>query len=228
MQIDRIPLNQNQKVNKRALPKPEKKAENTVPPQNEIQKTIFDCIANVIGTTAFGITNDIFDAGLTSIGAIKLNVMLSKAFDVPVTIKDLREHNTIRSLETFFAESGSAETFGLQDDYPITQTQSGIFVECVANPDSTTYNIPFLLKLSDEVDTDKLKAAAEAMINAHPYVKTELFPNDSGDIRARRNDSAAPVVELIETDRLPDDIVQPFELVGSRLYRIKIISTRNY
>ena len=226
MQIDHIPLNQNQKVNKRALPKPEKKAENTVPPQNETQKTIFDCIANVIGTTAFGITNDIFDAGLTSIGAIKLNVMLSKAFDVPVTIKDLREHNTIRSLETFFAESESAETFGLQDDYPITQTQSGIFVECVANPDSTTYNIPFLLKLSDEVDTDKLKAAAEAMINAHPYVKTELFPNDSGDIRARRNDSAAPVVELIETDRLPDDIVQPFELVGSRLYRIKIYRTK--
>ncbi len=226
MQIDRIPLNQNQKVNKRALPKPEKKAENTVPPQNEIQKTIFDCIANVIGTTAFGITNDIFDAGLTSIGAIKLNVMLSAAFGVPVTIKDLREHNTVSSLETFFAESESEESFGLQDDYPITQTQSGIFVECVANPESTTYNIPFLFRLADEVDTDKLKSAAEAMVNAHPYIKTELFLNDSGDIRARRNDSAAPVVDLIETDRLPDDIVQPFGLVESRLYRIKIFRTK--
>ena len=61
--------------------------------------------------TAFGITNDIFDAGLTSIGAIKLNVMLSDAFGVPVTIKDLREHNTIQSLETFFAESKTAESF---------------------------------------------------------------------------------------------------------------------
>ena len=90
MQIDCIPLNQNQKVNKRALPKPEKKAADTIPPQNETQKKIFDCISDVIGTTAFGINNDIFDAGLTSIGAIKLNVMLSSAFDVPVTIKDLR------------------------------------------------------------------------------------------------------------------------------------------
>ncbi len=227
IQIDRIPLNQNQKVNKRALPKPEKKAENTVPPRNEVQKKIFDCIADVIGTTAFGINNDIFDAGLTSIGAIKLNVMLSSAFDVPVTIKDLRANSTVQSLETFFAESTAAETFELQPDYPITQTQNGIFVECVAHPDSTIYNIPFLFRLSETVDTVKLKEAAEAMINAHPYLKTELFLNDSGDIRAKRNDDAQPVVELIDTDVLPKKMVQPFALIESRLYRVKIYRTRN-
>ncbi len=226
MQIDRIPLNQNQKVNKRALPKPVKKAEDTVPPQNEVQKKIFDCIAEVIGTAAFGITNDIFDAGLTSIGAIKLNVMLSNAFDVPVTIKDLREHNTVQSLETFFAQSEKAETFDLLPDYPITQTQNGIFIECVAHPDSTTYNIPFLFRLSETVDPVKLREAAEAMINAHPYLKTELFLNDSGDIRAKRNDDAQPVVELIDTDTLPENMVQPFELMNSRLYRVKIYRTK--
>ncbi len=227
MQIDSIPLNQNQKVNKRALPKPEKKAEDTVPPQNEVQKTIFDCIANVIGTTAFGITNDIFDAGLTSIGAIKLNVMLSDAFNVPVTIKDLRTYNTIQSLEGFFAQSEAAETFELQPDYPITQTQNGIFVECVAHPDSTVYNIPFLFRLSDTVDPERLKAAAEAMINAHPYLKTELFLNDKGDIRAKRNDDTDPVVELIDTDKLPDNMVQPFALMNSRLYRVRIYRTKD-
>ena len=227
MQIDRIPLNQNQKVNKRALPKPEKKAEDTVPPQNKTQKTIFDCIANVIGTTAFGITNDIFDAGLTSIGAIKLNVMLSTEFGVPVSVKDLREHNTVQLLESFFTNSEAAESFELQEDYPITQTQNGIFVECVANPDSTTYNIPFLFRLADSVDPVRLKAAAEAVIDAHPYIKTELFLNDSGDIRARRNDSASPVVELIDTDTLPENMVQPFALMESRLYRVKIFRTKS-
>ncbi len=226
MQIDRIPLNQNQKVNKRALPKPEKKAEDIVPPQNEVQKTVFDCIANVIGTTAFGITTDIFEAGLTSIGAIKLNVMLSSAFDTPVTIKDLREHNTVQALEEFFAHSEGTETFDLQPDYPITQTQNGIFVECVAHPDATLYNIPFLFRLSDTVDPVRLKEAAEAMINAHPYLKTELFLNDSGDIRARRNDTAAPAVELIDADTLPDQLVQPFALMESRLYRVKIFRTK--
>ena len=226
MQIDRIPLNQNQKVNRRALPKPEKKAADTVPPQNETQKKIFDCIAEVIGSSAFGITDDIFDAGLTSIGAIKLNVMLSSAFNVPVTIKDLRSYSTVQAMETFFAQSGEAETFELLPDYPITQTQNGIFVECVAHPDSTVYNIPYLFRLSDSVDTEKLKGAAEAMINAHPYLKTELFLNDSGDIRAKRNDGAAPVVELICADALPEKMVQPFKLMNSPLYRVRIYRTK--
>ena len=225
MQIDKIPLNQNQKVNKRALPVPEKKAAEIVPPQNEVQKKIFDCVADVVGNTAFGVTTDIFEAGLNSIGAIKLNVLLSSQFGVPVSIKDLRSHTTVQELEGFFAQSEEAQTYELQPDYPITQTQNGIFVECVANPDSTIYNIPYLFKLAPSIDLNKLKTAAEAMVNAHPYLKTELFLNESGDIRAKRNDGAAPAVELIEAEKLPEKMVQPFELLNSRLYRIKLYKT---
>ncbi|HBI61913.1 MAG TPA: non-ribosomal peptide synthetase, partial [Lachnospiraceae bacterium] len=66
MQIDRIPLNQNQKVNKRALPKPQKAVEEMIPPKNEMQERICDCIAEAIGHREFGITTDIQFAGLTS------------------------------------------------------------------------------------------------------------------------------------------------------------------
>ena len=45
MQIEKIPLNQNQKVNKRALPVPKRKAEEFVPPKGEAQQRIFDCVA---------------------------------------------------------------------------------------------------------------------------------------------------------------------------------------
>ena len=227
MQLDRIPLNQNQKVNKRALPVPEKKQEDVVPPQNDTQQKIFDCIADVIGTTSFGITTDIFDAGLTSIGSIKLNVLLSSAFDVPVSSKDLREHSTVAALERFFGKAAAAESYDILPDYPITQTQNGIFIECVANPGSTIYNIPYLFRLSDKIDLNRLKSAVEAAIDAHPYLKTELFMNDSGDIRAKRNDSAAPSVEMIEADALPEDMVQPFELLNAPLYRVRIFKTPN-
>ena len=49
MQIDKIPLNQNQKVNKKALPLPERKVEEIVKPENETQQKLFDCIAEVLG-----------------------------------------------------------------------------------------------------------------------------------------------------------------------------------
>ena len=229
MQIDKIPLNQNQKVNKRALPIPQKQVEDIIAPENEIQQRIFDCISEVIGTDNFGITTDIFYAGLTSIGAIKLNVLLSKAFDVAIKINDLKENNTVKRLEKFLSNSQTAEKYDILSDYPITQTQNGIFVECAANPGTTIYNIPYLLKLSKNIDINRLKAAVESTINAHPYIKTKLFINEKGDIRALRNDSDTPLVEIVECEELPEnsELVIPFEILNGNLYRAKIYKTND-
>ena len=95
MQIDKIPLNQNHKVNKRALPVPQRKFEDCKPPQNETQRRIFDIVAEVIGSDGFGVNTDIYLAGLTSVGAVRLNVLLSRAFDRAVQTKDLKENDTV-------------------------------------------------------------------------------------------------------------------------------------
>ena len=228
MQIDRIPLNQNQKVNKRALPIPEKQSEEVTPPENETQQKIFDCIAGVIGTTAFGVNTDIFDAGLTSIGAIKLNVLLSNAFDVPVSIADLRRNTTVTALESFLAGAEKSESFDILPDYPITQTQNGIFVACIANPGTTIYNIPYLVTLGDKVDLDRLSEAVNSAFKAHPYLHTTLFMNDNGDIRAKRDDSDPVTVKVIDCDALPDqdDLVRPYQIIGDRLCRAEIYRTK--
>ena len=120
MQIDRIPLNQNQKVNKRALPVPEKKAEEIIAPKNETQQKIFECIADVVGSKEFGITTDFYEAGVTSIGAIRLNVLLAKAFDVVIRNQDLKENNTIEKLEHFLVGAKKAVAYEVYPDYPLT------------------------------------------------------------------------------------------------------------
>ena len=76
MQIDKIPLNQNQKVNKKALPTPELKQEETtssfVAPKTDLQKTICDIYSEVLGLERVGITDNFFLIGGTSILAIKV------------------------------------------------------------------------------------------------------------------------------------------------------------
>ena len=225
MQIDRIPLNQNQKVNKRALPVPVKKAEEAEPPRNDTQRRIFECAANVIGSRAFGVNSDLFYAGLTSIGAIKLNVLLSNEFGVPVSIADLKANSTVEALEKFFGKSVSEEEYEILSDYPLSESQNGILVECISKPESTVYNIPYLFKLSDKIDLDRLKKAIEATINAHPYLKIKLFVEDDGEIRVCRDDPKLPAVEIIESEKLPEKLVTPFELFGGRLYRMRIYRT---
>ena len=188
MQIDKIPLNQNQKVNKKALLLPEKKAAEIIKPENEVQQILFDCIAEVLGYTDFGITTDIYEAGLTSITAIKLNILISKAFDIVIKTSDIKNHPTIRMMEEFVKTAGKESKREVQESYPLTNTQEGIFIECTANMGSTIYNIPYLLKLDNKVDLDRLAEAIDSTVEAHPYLKTRLFMDDNGNVLQKRND----------------------------------------
>ena len=228
MQLERIPLNQNQKVNKRVLPVPKKEADEIAPPENDTQQKIYNCVAEVIGSRNFGTTTDIFDAGLTSIGAIKLNVLLSSAFDIPVSIQNLRKNSTVLALEKFFAESVGSKTYEIQSDYPITQTQNGIFVACIASPETTMYNIPFLISLGGGVNTEQLEEAVNKAFAAHPYLHTTLFMNDLGDIRAKRGDDYV-TVSVVDCDEIPsqDELVRPYKLFGDRLCRAVIYRTKS-
>lgn len=99
-------------------------------------------------------------------------------------------------------------------------------MECAANPNSTIYNIPYLFKLSDKIDAHRLKAAVESAIDAHPYVKTRLFLNDDGDIRAARHDDEPPRIETI-TGKLPElaALTRPYEILNGSLYRAEIYKT---
>ena len=192
-------------------------------PQNDVQQKIFDCVAQVIGTKNFGIRTDFYSVGLTSIGAIRLNVLLSRTFGKTIRTRDIKEHETIEKLEKFLAGAEETQTHELQRDYPLTQTQNGIFVESVANPNSTIYNIPNLYRLGRNVDVEKLQRAIKAAIDAHPYLKTTLFMNYDGDIRARRNDNSV-TVNILHVDKLPstEELVRPFELLDKLLYRAEI------
>ena len=225
MQIPAIPLNQNQKVDKKALPEPVMPKSDILPPQNEVQQRIFDCVAEVIGSENFGVTTSIYDAGLSSIGAIRLNALLSKAFDVPVSIRDLQEHPTIVGLEEFLGGPVRLEDRPVQADYPLTRTQQAVLAETLRYPDTTIYNIPLLLKLSEGVDPARLKEAVQQAIEAHPYLIGTIFTDEHGQYRISRHDSAAAEVELVHLAQLPQELVKPFDIVGGRLYRARIIMT---
>lgn len=224
MQIDAIPLNQNHKVNRRALPKPERKLDDIKLPENDTQQKIYDICTHELGHSELGIDTDLYSVGLTSIGVIRLNVELEKTFDIPFRVSDIKEHNTVRLIEEFILSAEEAEEYEVLSDYPITQTQMGIYIESIARPDSVDYNIPFMLKLSDELDPDKLTDAIKETLNAHPYTKAVLFADCDGNIRVKRDDDADILVERVICDKMPDsaELVRPFTLIGEPLYRIAV------
>ena len=129
------------------MPVPELKVEEVVPPNGEDEQKIYDIMKDILGHSSFGVTTDIYEAGLTSISSITLTVRLSKAFNKPITNQDLSDNPTIRELASLLANKQDEKEYEVLDEYPLTKTQEGIFIESIAKPGSTNYNIPLLFKI---------------------------------------------------------------------------------
>ncbi|MBP3729694.1 MAG: amino acid adenylation domain-containing protein [Lachnospiraceae bacterium] len=123
MQIDAIPLNQNQKVNKRELPEPQPRQVEIVPPATEAESRIFDLLAGILGHSSFGVTTDFTEAGLTSVSSIRFCVQLSRAFDRPFKNSELAEYPTVRQLAELAQTREEKRSYEIRDKYPLTKTQ---------------------------------------------------------------------------------------------------------
>ncbi|HJJ59879.1 MAG TPA: non-ribosomal peptide synthetase, partial [Methanocorpusculum sp.] len=233
VQIDAVPYNQNMKVNRKALPVPElKKAEN-VPPGTSEQKRIYEIVSSVLGHTEFGITTPFPELGLDSISAVRLMILLGQEYNTSVKLADIRKYDTIEKLDEYLKKRETIVPHKIMEDYPLLETQKVILSDSEQHPETALYHIPTLIKLNKDVDILKLKAAVETVINSHPYLKSSLTRTSRGEVRIKRNDSAAPnvVIQNSNVEAIRKNPVRLYNLPDTpQLYDAVIYRTesRNY
>ena len=254
MQIEAIPLNQNQKVNKRALPKPEKKAavvEESNVPMNVLEEELHDMIAGIVNTKDFGITTILGYAGLTSISAIKLAVQMNKRFGIILDSKTLVKSGTLQSIENEIlkekvivnseksvAANGTAEANSslitlpsTLKSVPLSYAQTGVYFECLKNPTSTVYNIPYLLSYPADIEAGKLADTVKQVVEAHPELSVH-FTTEGDTIVQTLADSLpveVPITEMSDEalTSYKNEFVRPFNLQKAPLYRFEVVKTES-
>lgn len=243
MQIDRIPLNQNQKVNRRALPKPEPKAkaekkDQPAAPLNVLEKEIQSIVAEVIGTSDFGVTDPFVDFGLTSISSIKLAMLIYERFGVQINVRGLVSDGNIQSIENeilagFLKNKEDApaaeETRGAQT-CRLSFAQQGVYAECQASPDSVRYNLPFVMTFPEGIGEKQLADAVRKVIDAHSYVLCRFVADSDNEIVQEPIPDCVldiPVKEMTgdEFEKYKSTFVKPFDLAAGPCVRLEIIKT---
>ena len=245
MQIDAIPLNQNQKVNKRALPKPEKKAaavEAVNVPMNVLEEELHQIIADIVNNKEFGVTTVLGFAGLTSISAIKLAVQINKRFGVTLDSRNLVKTGTIQSIENEILKTmlagGTVEAQGpaspapaqeARTSAPLSYAQTGVYFDCLKNPASTIYNIPYMLSYPEGIEANVLADTVKRVIESHPELSVHF--TTEGDTIVQTTDDSVPV-EVGITDMTDEELakykkefVRPFNLQKAPLYRAEVVKT---
>ena len=243
MQIDAIPLNQNQKVNKRALPKPEKKAavaENVNVPMNVLEQELHKMIADIVNNTDFGVTTVLGYAGLTSISSIKLAVQVNKRYGVTLDSRSLVKTGTIQSIENEIlkqmlaggatpAEVEAPKSAEARTSAPLSYAQTGVYFDCLKNPASTIYNIPYLLSYPAGTDATSLADATKRVIEAHPELSVHF--STEGDAIVQTTIDSVPtevaITEMSEAElaKYKNEFVRPFNLQKAPLYRAEVVKT---
>ena len=113
MRIEKIPVNRNGKLDKRALPVIEASTgKEYIAPRNEAERTMASVFEEILDVEKVGIQDDFFELGGNSLKAIRVSAKL-KLFNIPVSTKDLHTYRTISQL---------AQVLGMDADEEISSS----------------------------------------------------------------------------------------------------------
>ena len=106
--------------------------------------------------------------------------------------------------------------------FRLSQSQLGIFAECMQHPEEPVYDQPFLYTLSKEVDLSVLKTAIQKAFEAHPNMKCGVIIDDEGVPKQFINNEPLeiPIKTIDDIDKVKDTLWKPFHFDGSPLTRI--------
>ncbi|WP_197031838.1 non-ribosomal peptide synthetase [Methanobrevibacter sp. YE315] len=223
-QLDAFPKTPNGKTDFKNLPDPQLDMEEFIDPRNDIEQGIFDIVSELLGTDDFGINTDLFKVGLTSLSVVQLVSAVYEQFNTQLMVTDVMKYKTIENIAKHinFVEEESQD---LQDLYPLTQNQLGVYFDCLKNPEKLSYNIPKKIEFNSEIDADKLKQAICKAIDNHPYLKAKIVMYEGGVYQQRREIEVDDLIEIVDGEVDIKDFIKPFNLEEDLLFRFKIVNS---
>ena len=239
MQIDAIPLNVNQKVDRKALPKPEtarKESKSVEAPFNILEQELSDLITETAHISGFTLTEPLFYYGLSSLSALRLATELYKKYGISVDMNSFVKTATLQSIENevlsalLSGRGPAAQQAAAHEAVPqeLTFQQAGVYFDCMKAPHETIYNIPMMWTLPSGTDPEKVREAVLKVLACHPSLGSYFETRDGKVMQIPgKVEPQVPVIKLSD-DEFPSykaGFMQPFNLSEAPLYRISIVST---
>ncbi|MGI6465210.1 MAG: amino acid adenylation domain-containing protein [Methanobacterium sp.] len=230
VRMEEFPLTFNGKADLRNFPDPDVDdyiQDEVIPPESDLEEDLLKMCQDILDTSGFGVTTDLFQRGLTSLSVLKLVTMISKKLGVTVSVTSVMRARNIREIarEIESSETSIQKEYPVLDYYPLTQNQLGVYFDCVKNPEKLTYNLPKMIRFKD-IPVDRLKKSLEELVEKHPYLKMRLVMHQ-GEVYQERRDDYQPVIPVVGgrvDDEVIKEFIQPFSLFEGPLFRFKIYS----
>ncbi|MBV9124651.1 MAG: amino acid adenylation domain-containing protein, partial [Planctomycetes bacterium] len=246
--LDALPLTPSGKVDRRALPAPERNRpaldREWLAPRTPVEEVLAGLWAEVLGLERVGAQDNFFELGGHSLLATQVVSRLRAAFQVELPLRFLFEAPTVAALaERIEAARRSGQSCAgpplrpvPRDGYlPLSFAQQRLWFLDQFEPDSSFYNIPAAIRLTGPLDVAALEQSLQELIRRHEVLRT-TFAQVAGQLVQVITPTLAPPLvmedltslfpaerELEVRRRAEEEARRPFDLGRGPLFRVTVL-----
>lgn len=181
--LGKLPLLNNGKINRKALPEPEYQTKVYVAPSDDTQKLIAEIWQNILHIEQVGIHDNFFELGGHSLLATKALARIRAKAEKNVSLLNLFEHPVLENLASFVDLSATVKDFNIPvldrpDDAALTVAlsygQERLWFLDQLNPGNSFFNMPAVMRLQGVLDLDRFEASIQKLIARHEVLRTRF------------------------------------------------------
>ncbi|MFB7716208.1 non-ribosomal peptide synthase/polyketide synthase [Nocardia sp. NPDC056100] len=236
--MDAIPLTANGKLDRRALPAPVAATVSYRAPVTSAERVVAAVLGEVLEIERIGLDDGFFALGGNSLSATRVAARIGAELGVAVPVRLVLEETTVTGLAarvaTLLPTPAHAELVARPRPahIPLSPAQLRVWFINRFDPSARTYNIPFAVRMTGDLDIAALRAAVADLITRHEPLRT-VFPDSAEGphqliLAAER---AIPALELAEVntaeldDRLRAIGSRGFDLTTETALRMELLRT---
>ena len=244
--LESLPLTTNRKVDRRALPAPDKignRRDQYVAPRNGIEEMLVQIWTEILKVEQVGIYDNFFEIGGHSLLATQLVSRIRSLFKIELPLRSLFGAATVAELAHLIGQLQQQNlTLTVppilprtkDTELPLSFAQQRLWFLDQLQPNSALYNIPMVLHFRGNLNQKALEQSLLEICNRHEVLRTNFVTIDGQPtqiIQTTRETISVvdlqdlPIQEQAEkTQQLKQkQATQPFDLAKESLIRITLV-----
>ncbi|MET7771466.1 non-ribosomal peptide synthase/polyketide synthase [Nocardia sp. NPDC005366] len=181
--LDALPVNASGKLDRAALPAPDRGANAYLAPVTPVERAVALVFGDVLGRERVGRADDFFALGGNSLVATQVAARLSAELGCDLGVRDVFTATTVSELAELIERAGGTGAAAIvplrarprPPLVPLSPAQQRIWFLNRFERAGAGYNMPFVVRMRGEVDLAALRSAIGDVVERHEVLRT-LFP----------------------------------------------------
>ncbi|HJT26349.1 MAG TPA: amino acid adenylation domain-containing protein, partial [Pyrinomonadaceae bacterium] len=211
--LEEIPLTPNGKVNRQALPKPERESQSNLEVfQTATEELLAGIYEELLGSGRVNVFDDFFELGGHSLLATRLLSRVRQRFGVEVPLRKVFETPAVRGLAAQIDEAmglGQAPDEHIThrsdtESSPLSPAQQRLWFLDQLEPGSSFYNLPGAVRLRGALNLKAFERSLNEVVRRHEILRA-TFPMIGGEPLQRIKPNFYLPLPVTDLTSMPDD-----------------------